>query len=109
MVISSLEEGANVNGGDVTHQNWTAVHYAAYYGHAAVIEVLIQSGADVNAADVMKWTPLHYAALKGRYDACLALLNCGANTSALTEVLPMTLNPEPYTLHPKSWTLGPKP
>ena len=29
----------------------TALHYSAIYGHTEVVEILIRSGADVNALD----------------------------------------------------------
>ncbi len=39
------------------------LHLAVINGHMALVNVLINAGADVNAIDPLKgWTPLHYAA-----------------------------------------------
>jgi len=40
------------------------VHHAAFYGHAELVERLIDFGAEVDARDHFLWTPLHHAALK---------------------------------------------
>ena len=84
-VLHAIDDGANINAVDKMYMNWTAVHYAAFYGHASLVERLVDFGADLDARDLLLWTPLHYAALKGRADACDALLHCGADVMALTK------------------------
>ncbi|KAJ1491762.1 ankyrin repeat-containing domain protein [Baffinella frigidus] len=82
---AALVNGADPDGRDQMHMNWTSLHHAAFYGHADVIEGLIDAGASVierlidagafvDPRDMANWTPLHHAALKGRTDATLALL-----------------------------------
>jgi uncharacterized protein len=45
-IKSALEDGANPN---VFNSNgWTALQYAAYYGHLPVVEALLAAGADVD-------------------------------------------------------------
>src|SRR5690242_2037081 len=53
----------------------TALHYAA---NVAVARVLIEKGADVNAAGWMGATPLHEAAGEGRADVVELLIGSGA-------------------------------
>jgi hypothetical protein len=77
--------------------NWTAVHHASFYGHADLVERLVDFGADVDARDVIGWSPLHYAALKGRTDTCVALLHCGADVMALTHTRKTPLQKAVYT------------
>lgn len=73
------------------------MHHAAFYGHAELVERLVDFGADVNARDVYEWAPLHYAALKGRTDTCVALLHCGADVMALTHTRKTPLQKAVYT------------
>jgi ankyrin repeat protein len=46
-----VAEGADVNGQGA--EGWRPLHVAAHYGHVAVVEVLVELGADKNASDVM--------------------------------------------------------
>ena len=39
----------------------TPLHSAAWYGHTAIAEMLLEKGADVNARDVNGKTPLQLA------------------------------------------------
>ncbi|CAJ0598466.1 unnamed protein product [Cylicocyclus nassatus] len=53
---------------DVNHRNnnrQTALHYAASKNHAEITHLLLEAGADVNAADKFGATPLHRAASQG--------------------------------------------
>ncbi len=43
----------------------TALHHAAEQGYTDIVDVLLKSGAAVDATDVGGWAPLHYACLGG--------------------------------------------
>lgn len=57
----------------------TPLHVACIHGKAAIVEALIEMGADVDATDLNECTPLHYAASRGHQNALLLLLHSGAN------------------------------
>lgn len=58
-----------------SHDGWTALHLAAFFGKKPAAEVLIAAGANVNARSInpMRNSPLH-AACAGRSDELAALL-----------------------------------
>lgn len=53
-----LEAGAAVDARSAG--NRTALHFAARYSDAHVVEALVDAGADVMARDQHHWTPLHF-------------------------------------------------
>ncbi|XP_013169499.1 PREDICTED: ankyrin repeat domain-containing protein 27 [Papilio xuthus] len=57
----------------------TPLHVACIHGKAAIVEILLDMGADVNATDLNECIPLHYAASRGHQNALLLLLHSGAN------------------------------
>jgi ankyrin repeat protein len=60
--------------------NFTPLHAAAMHGHAAVCEVLIGVGADVNVqTNPQGYAPLHSAAFAGHVEAVVVLLAHGAD------------------------------
>ena len=72
-VAQLLASGANVNQAD-GGCDWPVI-MAAYLGHTAVLELLLQAGADLGALDSgMKATALHAAAYAGRTEAARVLL-----------------------------------
>ena len=79
-VNQHLEVGADVNARE--NNKWTPLHYAAYYGHKVVAELLITEGADVNAKSDDGWTPLHDATSIGHKEIVELLLAKGANVNA---------------------------
>ncbi|VDP81155.1 unnamed protein product [Echinostoma caproni] len=63
---------------------YTALHRAAYGGHVAVLERLIQIGAKLNTRTEDGWTPLHSAAFWNQL-ACVQTLVCaGADPHTVT-------------------------
>ncbi|XP_076470280.1 ankyrin repeat domain-containing protein 27-like isoform X2 [Babylonia areolata] len=61
------------------NRGYTALHMAAYYGQGKLIDLLIQSGAVVDATDYLGLTPLHLACQRGYQDVMLLLLHFGAD------------------------------
>ena len=74
-----IEQGANVNAKDGTQQ--TALHYAAAEGTAdpAMIELLLENGARVDALDAQGNTPLIRAARRGYPELVGPLIEEGAD------------------------------
>lgn len=60
----------------------TALHLAASAGNTAVIAVLLENKANVNAQAVNGKTPLMYAVEKSNTNSTLLLLENGANALA---------------------------
>lgn len=54
------------------------IHWACRKGHAAVVQIMLQSGVNVNAADFKGLTPLHVACMYGRTATAAYLLGMGA-------------------------------
>ena len=78
-----LEQGSDVNArfGD----GMTGLHWAARNGNAAIAEVLIGAGADLEATTrIGAHTPLHVASAAGRASVVKRLLLAGANANAMT-------------------------
>ena len=72
--IKKLAEGADVREGDPG--SWrTALHKAAYWGHAHTIQTLLDLGVPLNAQDSDGDTALHDAARFGHVEVVKQLLN----------------------------------
>jgi len=69
-----LQAGANTN-----YKDGNALVNAAMRGHLAVVDCLIQSGADVNLGWKTGFTPIAHAAYGGRLDCVSRLLEVGAD------------------------------
>jgi ankyrin repeat protein len=69
---------------DYSHDGWTALHLACFFGHPGIAELLIAHGADVRAQgrNQMRNTPLHAAAAGRNMEAARALLEHGADVNA---------------------------
>jgi ankyrin repeat protein len=63
----------------------SAFHYAALNGHTAVMEFLLDCGADIEAPAAMARRPLHLAALNGQTQTVSALIKRGADLSSRDE------------------------
>ena len=62
----------------VDAQHWTALHYAVASNHAAVLQVLIDAGADVEAKSELVCSPLMMACRAGEVHIVRMLLEAGA-------------------------------
>jgi ankyrin repeat protein len=67
-----------------SHDGWTPLHLAAFFGHNACAEILLANGADVHARsrNAMDNTPLHAAAAGRHLDVITVLLAHGADVNA---------------------------
>ena len=65
----------------VNKSGWTALHYAATGGHAAIAAVLVRAGADLDATSPNGSTPLMMAAMYGNSETVKLLLGAGADAS----------------------------
>lgn len=66
---------------DVNKTGWTPLHYAATGGHLAVMHLLLDNHAYIDAASPNGSTPLMMAAQYGTDDAVKLLLEAGADPS----------------------------
>ena len=57
------------------------LHVACSSGHLDLVELLVESGADVDEPYQQRWTPLHAALTEGRGDIVRFLLDAGAKTT----------------------------
>lgn len=69
-----ISKGSNVN-----KPGWTPLHYAATHGHLAVINLLLENYAYIDAASPNGTTPLMMAASYGTPEAVKLLLEAGAD------------------------------
>lgn len=60
----------------------TALHLAAYHGHANMVRMLLEGGADVLSIDAHMRTPLHLVAAAGHGLCVKALLDAGGDPEA---------------------------
>jgi uncharacterized protein len=68
-----------------SHDGWTPLHLACFFGHPAIAEYLLNHGADVSARskNAMQNTPLHAAAAAGRsLEVVRVLIQHGADVNA---------------------------
>ena len=56
----------------------TPLMAAAFQGHTNIVQLLFDSGADLNKADRDGFTPLHHAAANGKIDTVRLLIDLGA-------------------------------
>ena len=74
-------EGLLARGAAVNRKGWNALHYAAAGGDAAIVALLLDKGAAVDAVAPNGMTPLMLAATEGQPEAVDVLLQRGANAA----------------------------
>src|SRR6267154_19070 len=77
-LIAMRPEHVNARGGD----EGTPIHVAALAGHANMLSLLTEHGADVNGLGECGETPLHRASMKAKLEAGQFLLDRGADIDA---------------------------
>ena len=84
LLTARTQRFANIHA--TNNRGKTALHLAieSKTNRTALVELLIEHKADVNAQSDGKWTPLHNAAEKGYEDVALLLLQKGAAVNATT-------------------------
>lgn len=71
-----VEHGAPVN---APPRKWSALHYAVFGGHQAVVDYLIGQGADINAQSTNGSTVLMMAIYEGHQELARQLIDKGAD------------------------------
>lgn len=71
-------------------EQFTLLHYAAFYGRREIAAILIDKGADINAPGLADLTPLHVAAMEGQREVVELLIDRGANVNALASQMGLT-------------------
>lgn len=82
VVDTLMDYGAETCRSENNTTGHSAMHLAATYDQANVIDVLTKSHEELEAQDSAGWTPLHSACRAGACEATLALLKNGANADA---------------------------
>jgi ankyrin repeat protein len=80
--LQSLLHDAQVSVDAADKAGWTALHKAAYRGHAAAVQLLLDAHASVNAAAANGCTALHGAARKGHTAVVQLLMGAHAGIDA---------------------------
>ncbi|XRB14766.1 hypothetical protein RI054_09g46060 [Pseudoscourfieldia marina] len=71
--------------GAVAWDNKTALHMAAANGHASIVDVLVERGADVDVPNAEGSTALHWACVNGQAQVARKLVDAGASVAVLNK------------------------
>ena len=73
-------------GADVNKTGWTPLHYASSGGHVALIQMLVDENAYIDAESPNGTTPLMMAAMYGSPEAVKVLLDAGADPAVKNQL-----------------------
>jgi len=80
------DANATICFGDMEGEGLRWLHYAASYGSAEAIHLLLESGiCEINCTTDSCWTPLFMACAAGHFDAVMLLLDNGADAKLISE------------------------
>ena len=80
-----IDKGAKVNARSINALRNTALHAAAAGRSMEIGKLLIEAGADANAAQHSGWVPLHAAAQNGDVEFARILIEAGADVNVRAE------------------------
>jgi ankyrin repeat protein len=80
----AIDKGGNVNAQYLDGSNISVLHRAAKTGCLEMVQLLIDSGADIHARSIAESTPLHYSAKYGHPAVANLLINSGADVYSTT-------------------------
>jgi hypothetical protein len=83
-ILDDLGTFENVDWNQRNKGGTPGIHLAAWRGHEAVVRLLLDRGADVDAKDEYGWTALRKVAVRGREAVVQQLLDRGADVNART-------------------------
>jgi uncharacterized protein len=71
-----------------SEDGFTALHFAAFFGHPDAAKLLVERGADLEARSTntqfaLDAAPLHSASAAGQLEVCEVLLDAGADVNAV--------------------------
>ena len=73
-----INAGADINISD--NNQWTALHWAAYYGYIKIVDALIHvPNVNLNSRNEQGYTPLHVAVMSGMKESVRLLIEVGAD------------------------------
>lgn len=81
VIKDMLSNGADIHERDGEYENYTPLHNAAICGDMELINLLIESGADIFSRDTYGQTPLHSAIEFCKIDNAKLLIKLGADVS----------------------------
>ena len=84
-VVRTMLQNGEVHENVTDSLGATAVHHSALNGHMPILRLLLEQGANIDAATTDGGTALHHSALRGDHDIVLLLLDGGANMYAAAE------------------------
>jgi ankyrin repeat protein len=71
---------------DINHPGWTPLHYAATGGHVAIVQLLLDESAYIDAESPNGTTPLMMAARYGSPEAVKLLIEEGADVHLKNQI-----------------------